>query len=123
MVENIAQNMAELLVNQPIDDDDLKVTLCIFEIQHFKVDFCNYEIVQRSLSLEREPRGIIAYENILHEIANLETEVRNYRESLELRSCLRTIQRLTNGSCTHVVDVQLMVLIKHKILSIWLIEN
>ena len=35
MVKNIARNVAKLNANQPIDDDELKVVLCIFETQYF----------------------------------------------------------------------------------------
>ena len=55
MVENIARNVAKILVNQPIDDDQLKVALCIFEIHNNEVDLYDYQIAELKFSKEREP--------------------------------------------------------------------
>ena len=123
MVENIAQSVAKLLVNETIDDDELKVALCIFELQYEKLDLNDYLILGLKLSKGREPYESIAHKNILDEISNLEMFGEVFRESVEFRSRLRTIQRLTNGNCTQVVDVRLMMLIQKNIASYWEIER
>ena len=50
MVKNFAKNVADLLVNQRIDDDELKVAICIFEIYQDKQDWFNYKITLLKLS-------------------------------------------------------------------------
>ena len=113
MVANIAYNVANLLVNQPIDNDDLKVALCIYEIYCEKIDFGIYKIVQLKLCKGRESRESIAYENTCEEISVLQADGKTLRESLQFRSCLRTIQRLTNGHCPQAVNIRLMMLIQN----------
>ena len=41
---SFAENVAKLVVNQPINEDELEVALCIFEIQYEEIDDCNYKI-------------------------------------------------------------------------------
>ena len=74
MVENIAQNVAELLVNQPIDYDELRVALCIFEKYCEKIDIYNHKIIQLRLSIRHEPHKYNEYENTREEISILEID-------------------------------------------------
>ena len=113
MVANIAYNVANLLVNQPIDNDELKVALCVYEIYCEKIDFGIYKIVQLKLCKGRESRESITYENTCEEISVLQEDGKTLRESLQFRSCLRTIQRLTNGHCPQAVNIRLMMLIQN----------
>ena len=114
IVWNIARNVAQLNANHSIDDNELKVALCIFEIQCDKLDDWKYRIEKLKISKLRERRESIEYKNIKDEISSLETNGETYRKSIEFRSCLRTIRRLTYGKCTHVVDVRLRMLIQLK---------
>ena len=123
MVRNFAWIVAKLLVNQPIEDDELKMALYMFEIKFHKVDFCNYQIVKLILSKGRELRDSIAYKNIANEISILDIEGSSHRESNELRSSLRTIQRLTNGNCKHLVDLRLVMVFVQKMACIQLVNN
>ena len=93
---SFAENVAKLLVNQPIDEDELKVALCIFEIQNEEIDDCDYKNFELGLYKAGVPEQSNAYRKIVDETSDLESEVKTIRESLNFRSTLRTIQRLTN---------------------------
>ena len=123
VVENVAENVVELLVNNPIDDDELKVALSVFEIHYGNIDVLDYEILEQKLSKKLLPAESMVYSEIPEILSNLEADEEAYRDSCGFRSCLRTIQRLTNGKCTQVVDVRLMMLIKHKEECTRLIQN
>ena len=114
MVKNIASTMPMVLDYCPVHDEQLKIALCIFEIQYRKVDIINIEIVLLKLSKERELHESIAYKNIVDEISDLELKREIQRESLQFRSSLRRVQRLTSGNCTQAVDIRLIMLILHK---------
>ena len=117
----IAKNVAKLNAFQPIDDDDLKVALCIFEIQYQKINFCWRQIFKLKLYKDRKP--LERHGNILYEISKVKKDTDNYRDSFELRSCFRTIKRLTNGKCTQVGDVRLMMNIQTKQAIVKLVDD
>ena len=109
IVANFTENVAKLLVNQPIDDDELKVTLCIFQTQYYDVDDYDFEIFELILSKRRVGAESSDYRKIEDKISNLKKEREKIVESLEFQSCLRTIQKLISGKCTQVLDVRLMM--------------
>ena len=123
IVKHFARRVAKQLVREPINDDELKVALCIFEIQYHKVDSCNKQMLKLELSKEFKIHGSIAYKHIVNEMEDLDIEIEIHRESLVLRSCLRTIQRLTNGNCTAAVNVRLMMLVRYEVTCIRLINK
>ena len=53
MVNNIARKVARLLANHPRDYDEVKVVLCMFEIQYYKIDDWKYQIENLKHSKER----------------------------------------------------------------------
>ena len=91
MVRHFAENVAKILVIDPIDDDELKVALCMFELYYKKLDWYYYQILEQKLSKGRVPAESIAYRKILNNISNLETDVEVCRNSYKIWSCLRTI--------------------------------
>ena len=123
MVQNIAVTLPMVLDDCPVHDEQLKIALCIFEIHYRKVDIINIEIVKLTLSKERELHESSAYKHIIDEISDLELEKEIHRESLQFRSSLRRIQRLTNGNCTQAVDIRLFMLIQHIEFCIDLLRN
>ena len=123
IVHNITLNVADLLVNHPIDDDNLKVALCLFELLYDQVDECDYEIVMLKICRRRHSRESIAYANYQNEISELKKRKKQLRESLAFRACLRTNQRLTDGNCVQLVEVRLWMVLLLKEMFINLVKT
>ena len=100
------------LVQKPTDDEELKVALCLFEIYHNKVDYFQDEINQLTIVINRINCNSLVNNHIGSKIVSIYKEMDTVLNSLEARSCLRTIRRLTNGICKQAVDVRLMMIIK-----------
>ena len=123
LVQSFAENVAKVLAIDPVDDDELKVALCTFELYYRKLDLCSYEILEQKLSKGRVPAESVAYRKMLKSISSLKTFQKSCHNSYEFRLCLRTFKRLTNGDGSQIVDVRLMMLIQHKWKCIRMVEE
>ena len=109
LFSNMATVVWDQLVQKPIDDEELKVALCSFEIHFNKIYNLHDNINQLSLNFNRMQGNSKAYNHFISEIASMNELQVSFLNSFSLRSSLRTIRRLTNGKCTQAIDIYMVM--------------